>query len=63
MAPALFACVAANEAEKAAPGATLNDVQMMGASGRIFMSGSVAEMQIARDRITETLKNIKGRSA
>lgn len=63
MAPALFACVAANEAEKAAPGATLNDVQMMGASGRIFMSGSVAEMQIARDRITETLKKIKGRSA
>ncbi len=63
MAPALFACVAANEAEKAAPGATLNDVQMMGASGRIFMSVSVAEMQIARDRITETLKNIKGRSA
>jgi hypothetical protein len=63
IAPALFACVAANEAEKAAPGATLNDVQMMGASGRIFMSGSVAEMQTARDRITETLKKIKGRSA
>ncbi|MDU9002586.1 hypothetical protein [Sedimentitalea todarodis] len=63
MAPALFACVAANEAEKAAPGATINNVQMMGATGRIFMSGTPAEMKIASDRITETLKKIKGRSA
>ncbi len=61
MAPALFACVAANEAEKAAPGATINDVQMMGATGRIFMSGSLEDMAIARDRITEVLNNIKGR--
>lgn len=62
MAPALFACVAANEAEKAAPGVTINDVQMMGATGRIFMSGSLEDMAIARDRITEVLNNIKGRS-
>lgn len=61
MAPALFACVAANEAEKAAPGVTINDVQMMGATGRIFMSGSLDDMRIARDRITEVLKSIKGR--
>lgn len=61
MAPALFACVAANEAEKAAPNATLNDVQMMGATGRIFMSGTLDDMQLARDRITETLKTIRGR--
>lgn len=63
MTPALFACVAANEAEKAAPGATLNDVQMMGATGRIFMSGRLEEMKLARDRITEVLEKIKGRSA
>lgn len=63
MSPALFACVAANEAEKAAPNATINDVQMMGASGRVFMSGSLEDMQTARDRITEVLKGIKGRSA
>lgn len=61
MAPALFACVAANEAEKAAPDAVLNDVQMMGATGRIFMSGTLDDMTLARDRITETLKKIKGR--
>lgn len=61
MAPALFACVAANEAERAAPGAILNDVQMMGASGRIFMSGTHAQMEQARDAITATLKAVKGR--
>lgn len=63
MAPALFACVAANEAEKVAPGATLNDVQMMGASGRVFMSGTPDEMKTARDCITELLKGVKGRPA
>jgi hypothetical protein len=63
MAPALFACVAANEAERAAPGATINDVQMMGASGRVFMSGTRAEMEIARDAITATLEAVKGRKA
>ena len=62
MAPALFACVAANEAEKAAPGATLNDVQMMGASGRVFMSGTTAEMKKARDAITKTLEAGEGRA-
>lgn len=61
MAPALFACVAANEAEKAAPEAVLNDVQMMGASGRIFMSGSTQDMQKARDAIIATLDAVKGR--
>jgi len=63
MAPALFACVAANEAEKAAPKATINDVQMMGATGRIFMSGRLEDMKRARDRITEVLESIKGRPA
>ncbi|MCA1297108.1 hypothetical protein [Stappia indica] len=62
MAPALFACVAANEAERAAPEATINDVQMMGATGRIFMSGSRAEMEKARDAITRTLEQVKGRA-
>ena len=63
MMPALFACYAANEAEKAAPSATINDVQMMGASGRIFMSGTPAEMAVARDRITEVLESAKERSS
>jgi hypothetical protein len=61
MAPALFACVAANEAERAAPDVTLNDVQMMGASGRIFMSGTVPDLKKARDAISKTLEAVKGR--
>lgn len=61
MEPALFACVAVNEAERAAPNAVINDVQMMGASGRVFMSGTTKEMELARDAITRTLKSVKGR--
>ena len=61
MEPALFACVAANEAERAAPHAVINDVQMMGASGRVFMSGTTEEMKLARDAVTEALKSVKGR--
>ncbi len=61
MAPALFAAVAANEAEKAAPGSTLVDVQMMGASGRVFMAGDVAALRVARKRIAQTLESVEGR--
>ncbi|MCY4153362.1 MAG: hypothetical protein OXE94_14165 [Aestuariivita sp.] len=63
IAPALFACVAANEAEKVAPEITINDVQMMGATGRIFVTGTVANMIVARDRITEFLAAVVGRRA
>ena len=59
--PALFACVAANEAERAAPHAVLNDVQMMGVSGRIFMSGTVADLEIARTAINRVLESVEGR--
>lgn len=62
MMPALFACVAANEAERAAPEVTINDVQMMGASGRIFMSGATSDLEVARDAISRTLNAVEGRS-
>ena len=61
--PALFATVAANEAEKAAPGITLVDVQMIGATGRLFLSGSTVECTLARDRIDAVLGKIEGRAA
>jgi hypothetical protein len=61
MMPALFAAVAANEAEKVAPDVTLVDVQMIGASGRVFMSGETASLERARQRIDETLAAIVGR--
>ena len=63
MAPALFAAVAANEAERAAPEATIVDIQMMGASGRVFMAGAKAALQEARDAISDTLGRIEGRTA
>ncbi|TDQ82061.1 hypothetical protein A8950_1881 [Dongia mobilis] len=59
--PALFASVAANEAEKVAPGITLVDVQMIGASGRLFLAGTHAECERARDRIDEVLGKVIGR--
>ena len=62
MAPALFACVAANEAERAAPGAIINDVQMMGASGRVFISGSHDELVLAQSAIVKALEAVEGRA-
>ena len=62
MAPALFATVAANEAERAAPQATIVDIQMMGASGRVFMAGQAAPLEKARDAIARTLAGIEGRA-
>jgi hypothetical protein len=61
--PALFAAVAANEAERAAPGATLVDVQMIGATGRVFMAGKADELEAARARIDQVLQAIEGRDA
>jgi hypothetical protein len=62
MTPALFAAAAANEAEKAAPENTLVDVQMIGASGRVFISGAPEGVHRARDRILLVLENIAGKT-
>ena len=61
MAPALFAAVAANEAEHAAPENTLVDVTMIGASGRVYIAGSSAGVGRARDEIERLLGSIEGR--
>lgn len=61
MAPALFAAVAANEAERAAPGITMVDVQFIGAAGRLYLSGDLGHVEAARDRITSVLEAIEGR--
>ncbi len=61
MRPALFAAVAANEAEKAAPGVSLVDVQMIGAAGRVFMSGALESVKLARQRMLDVLASIDGR--
>lgn len=59
--PALFASLAANEAEKAAPGITLVDVQMIGASGRLFVAGTADACRRAKARVDEVLGAIAGR--
>lgn len=61
MTPALFATVAANAAEKVAPGVTLVDVSMIGAAGRVYMSGSTDDVVRARDEITQVLTAVEGR--
>jgi hypothetical protein len=61
MTPALFACVAANEAEKVAPENTLVNVTMIGAAGRLYISGTTAGVRRARDRIASVLEGITGR--
>lgn len=61
MAPALFAAVAANSAERVAPNLTLVDVQMIGAAGRLFISGDINSVTKARDEITRVLEAVPGR--
>ena len=59
--PALFAAVAANEAERAAPGVTIVDVQMIGAAGRISLGGTTENVAKALEAITEVLNAVEGR--
>ncbi len=59
--PALFAAVAANEAERVAPDVTLVDVTMIGATGRIYMSGPTASVERARDEVLRVLAAVEGR--
>ncbi len=61
MAPALFAAVAANEAERAAPENTLVDVAMIGASGRLYIAGTTEGVGRAAAEIERLLAGIEGR--
>lgn len=61
MTPALFAAIAANEAERVAPDVTLVDIAMIGATGRIYMSGETESIVRARDEITRVLEAVVGR--
>jgi hypothetical protein len=61
MTPALFAAVAANEAEKAAPDLTLVDVSMIGAAGRLYLAGESDSISTALAAIDRVLGTIEGR--
>jgi hypothetical protein len=58
MVPALFAAVAANHAEQAAP-----DNTMIGASGRIYIAGTTDSVGRAGDEIAALLARIEGRES
>ena len=62
MVPALYAAIAANEAEKVAPGLTLVDVQMIGAAGRVYMSGQTGAVRAGLAEIERVLGAIMGRA-
>ena len=62
MTPALFATLAANEAERAAPGNTLVDVQMIGAAGRVYISGTRGGVTAAKVAIEHALASTEGRT-
>jgi len=61
MTPALFATVAANAAEKVARDVILVDVSMIGAAGRVYISGTTQDVLRARDEITRVLAEVEGR--
>ena len=61
MTPALFAAVAANAAEKVAPGLTLVTVSMIGAAGRVYLAGATPDIVRARAEIERVLGEVEGR--
>jgi hypothetical protein len=61
MTPALFAAVAANEAEQAAPENTLVDVAMIGASGRLYLAGTTDGVHRSLAAIERVLDSVEGR--
>ncbi len=57
MEPASYAALAANEAEKAADIKIVN-YRMMGASGRVYLSGPESDIRMAADAAETALKNL-----
>ena len=62
-AASIDAAIAANRAEKVAPNLTLVDVQMIGAAGRLYMSGTTADVETGLAEIERVLAEIEGRKA
>jgi hypothetical protein len=58
--PAAYSSIAANEAEKHC-NVRLVDIRFFGASGRIYLAGTQAEIQAAARVVVETLTHLEGR--
>ena len=61
--PALFSLLAANKAEKAVPDINLVSISEIGAAGRVYLSGSLAEVTAAREVIEKVLAAVEGRES
>jgi hypothetical protein len=61
VAPALFGAHMANEAEKVAPDLTLVECSMIGASGRMYLTGSMSSLEKAKAHVEQLLSEIPGR--
>jgi hypothetical protein len=61
VAPALYGAYMGNEAEKAAPGLTLVECSMIGASGRLYLAGPTDSLRKARARVEQLLADVEGR--
>jgi hypothetical protein len=61
VAPALFAAVAANAAEKVASALTLVSVSIIGAAGRVYLAGEPSDIVLAREEIGRVLGAVIGR--
>jgi hypothetical protein len=58
--PAAYSSIAANEAEKHCD-VRLVDIRFFGAAGRVYLTGTQAEIQAAAKLVVNTLSNLKGR--
>src|SRR5262249_39792909 len=61
MQPASYAILAANEAEKAAGGKVV-DYRMIGATGRVDLSGSEADVRQAAEAAEHALRSLGGKT-
>lgn len=61
VAPALYGAYMGNEAEKAAPDLTLVECSMIGASGRLYLAGSMDSLRKAQARVERLLAEVDGR--
>ena len=60
-APAAYAALAANEAEKAA-NINILEVRAVGAVGRIYLGGEEADMDVGYKAALQALEGVEGRS-
>jgi hypothetical protein len=61
VAPALFGAFMTNEAEKVSPDLSLIECSMIGASGRMYLSGENTSLQRAQAHVEKALAQVKGR--